>query len=103
MRRVAYVFAVLGILCVAASQAQAHGGYYGGHHGGYHHGYYSGSIVLARPAFVTPQFAAPVLLPPRAVYPPYYCQPAYVYPYIQPAPRIGVYYQGRGLSLGVGW
>jgi hypothetical protein len=108
MRRVAYVLTVLGILCLAASQAQAngghHGGYYGGYHGGgYHHGYYPGGVGFAQPVFVAPRFVAPVLLPPRVVYPPYTYRPGCVYRYYEPAPRIGFYYQGRGLSLGVGW
>ena len=101
MRRVACVLTVLGILCVAAGQAQAdgwhHGGYYGGHHGGYY-----GNVVV-RPIFVSPQFAVPVLPPPRVVYPPYTYRPACGYRYYAPAPSAGFYYQGRGLSLGVGW
>ena len=78
MRRVAFVLTVLGILCVAAGQAQAHDYY---HHGGHHGGYYGGirdTVVVRPPVFVTPQFVVPVLAPRagglsvRLVYPPVY-------------------------------
>ena len=39
MKRVAWILTVLGILCFAAGQAQAHDWYHGGHHGPYHGGY----------------------------------------------------------------
>lgn len=87
MRRFALMLATLGILCVAAGQAQAHGyrPYYGGH--GYHHGY-------CAPAVVYPRVWAPpvVVVPPRA-YPPVYVA----------RPGTGFYYQGRGVSIGIGF
>jgi hypothetical protein len=114
MRRVACILTVLGILCVAAGQAQAnggrHGGYYGGYYGGYHGGgHYGGycrdTVVVRPPFFATPRFVVPLPPPqtvyPAVVYPPY--SPVYPYRYYAPVPRAGFYYQGRGLSLGVGW
>ena len=99
MRRVACIVTVLGILCVATGQAQAHDFYHHGHHGGY----YSDTVVVRPPYFITPQFVVPVLPPRAVVYPQPICQPAYGYRYYAPVPRAGFYYQGRGLSLGVGW
>jgi hypothetical protein len=98
MRRVAYVLAVLGILCVAAGQAQAHNPYYhNGYHQnyGYHHAYYGPRVVVA-PRVVVPTAICPQPLFYRPVYRSYY-------PYYAPAPAAGFYYQSRGLSLGIGW
>ena len=100
MRRVAYVLAVLGVLCVAAGQAQANGPYY---YGGHHHGYYHGGYYSA--------YVAPVVVPrvvvsaPAVVYPrPTYYRSCYDYPYYAPLPpTTGFYYRSRGLSLGIGW
>jgi hypothetical protein len=100
MRRIALFLAVLGILGVAASQVQAHSYY---HHGGYPHGYYGsyyggyyGPVVVRPPVWVGPRVVVPVG-------PPAVCRPAYGYPYYAPYPRYGFYYQGRGLSLGIGF
>jgi hypothetical protein len=105
MRRVTYVLAMLGVLCVAATQAQAYGPYHhGGHnngyyHGGYHHGYY-GSVVVPR-VYVAPRWVVPA---PAVIYPrPLYYRSCYDYPYYAPLPPAGFYYQSRGLSLGIGW
>jgi hypothetical protein len=92
MRRVLMILAVLGILGLAAGQAQAHGYYY---HPAYHHGYYGYyAPVVVRPAVVVP------VAPPGyySAYP-----PVYGYRYYAPCPRYGVYYQGRGLSIGIGF
>ena len=99
MKRVAYVLTVLGILCVAAGQAQAHDFYHHGHHGGY----YSETVVVRPPIFVAPRFVVPVLPPPSVVYPPAVYAAVHPYRCYAPAPRVGFYYQGRGLSFGVGW
>jgi len=59
MRRVACILTVLGILCVAAGQAQAHDFH---HHGGHHGGYYA--PVVVRPlVWVAPRVVVPVLPP----------------------------------------
>jgi len=90
---------VLGILCVAAGQAQAHDFH---HHGGHHGGYYA--PVVVRPlVWVAPRVVVPVLPPPVVVYRPAIYPPVYRYRYYEPVPRAGFYYQSRGLSLGVGW
>ena len=99
MKRAVCLLTVLGILCVAASQAQAHDYY---HHGGrYHHSYF-GVVVPAPPVVVSPRVYYPVA-PAPVVYPRAVYYPTYRYRYCQPVPRGGFYYQGRGLSLGVGW
>lgn len=90
MRRFALMLATLGILCVAASQVQAHDYHHG--HGGYHRSYYG-------PAMVYPRVWAPPAVIVRApVYP-----PVYGYRYCAPRPSSGFYYQGRGVSIGVGF
>jgi hypothetical protein len=104
MRRALLILAVLGILGLAASQAQANYYHHGGYHGGYHHGAYYGRyyggyygpVVVRPPVWVGPRAIVPV--PPTAVY-----GPAYACPYYAPYPRYGFYYQGRGLSLGIGF
>lgn len=98
MRRVLLILATLGTLCLAASQVQAdgHGHYYGGH-GGHYAGYYGRSMVHP-PVWVRPAMIVPAPIYPRAVYPPAYCYPRYNF-----GPTYGFYYQGRGLSLGVGF
>jgi hypothetical protein len=90
MRRVALILATLGILCLAAGQLQAHE-YHHGHHG-YpgHYAYYRAPVVVR---------AAPVVVP-YVAYPPV-CRPWPYYYY--PAPASGFYYQGRGLSIGIGF
>ncbi len=88
MRRVALILATFAILCVTASQVQAH------HHGhGYHHGGWYGPAVVRPHAWVAPPMVMPV-----PVYPPVY-RPRYYYP----TPGYGFYYQGRGVSVGVGF
>jgi hypothetical protein len=99
MRRIALVLTVLGILCVAVGQAQAHGPYY---YGGHHRAYYA-PVVVSAPVWATPRVvvAAPVVVYRRPVcYPSAYSYPS---PYYAPVPRAGFYYQSRGLSLGIGW
>jgi hypothetical protein len=100
MKRIALILATVGILCLAAGNAQAGGPHhgYGGHHGGYYpggyHGGYRYNAVVVRP---------PVCLPPPVIarYPVY--PPVYRYNYYYPAPAYGFYYQSRGLSIGVGF
>ena len=100
MRRVACILTMLGFLCVAASQAQAHNPYY---HNGYHHGYY-GSVIVRPSVYVAPRVVYPVASCPTVVYPrPLYYPPVYGYQYAYPVAAPGFYYQSRGLSLGVGW
>jgi hypothetical protein len=103
MKRVAMILAVLGILSLAAGQVQAHGPY---HHPSYHHGYYGyrgpavvyPRVMVRPPVVIAPRIVVPVPIVPRAYYP-----PAYGYRYYAPCPRYGVYYQSRGLSLGIGF
>jgi hypothetical protein len=98
MRRVALILAVLGVLCVGVGQAQAYGPYHHGHHRAYY-----GPMVVRPPVWAVPQVvvAAPVVVYRQpACYPPVY---SYPYRYYAPVPRAGFYYQGRGLSLGIGW
>ena len=94
MKRVACVLTVLGILCVAAGQAQAHDFYHHTHHG---------TVILSLPHWVAPQVVVAVPPPPAVVYPQVFYPPVYRYRYYEPVPRAGFYYQGRGWSLGVGW
>ena len=97
MKRIALTLAIL--LCGAVAGAQAggpHHGYHGqyGGHGGYHHGYgyrYRAPVVVARPSIVV----APPLVVPACRH--------YGYRYYDPAPAYGFYYEGRGLSIGVGF
>jgi hypothetical protein len=91
MRRIALILATLGILCVAVSQVQAHGYHHG--YGGYYRGYY-GPVVVRPPVVVAP----PIIVRPRVVYP-----PVYGYRYYDPSPSGGFYYQGPGVSVGVGF
>ena len=88
MRRVALILATLGILCVAAGQVQAHGY----HHGHAYYGGYYGAVVVRPPVVIAP----PVVVAPP-IYPTYYPRCYYS------APSYGFYYQGRGLSIGVGF
>ena len=93
MKRIALVLMTLGILSLAAGTVQAHGYHYGyGPYYGYHHG-----IVAVRPSV----WVAPPVIAPYPVYRPAYAYP--YYPYYCPAPSAGFYYQGRGLSIGVGF
>jgi len=91
MRRVALILATLGILCLAAGQAQAHPYHHG--YGGYYHGYYYAPVVVRPPVWVAP----PVVVP-APIYPPVYQSPCYY-----PAPAAGIYYRGPGLSIGIGF
>jgi hypothetical protein len=106
MRRVAYVLTVLGMLCLAAGQAQAHNpNFHSGHHNAYyqggHHNAYYGSPVIRPRVYVAPRIVVPA---PAVVYPqPLYYRPCYGYPYWSPMAAPGFYYQSRGLSFGVGW
>jgi len=97
MKRVAWILTVLGILCFATGQAQArdwyHSGYYGPHRGPYY-----GPVVVRPQVVVVPRMMAPPPPPPPMMYP-----PAYPYPYYQAVPSGGIYYRGRGLSIGIGW
>jgi hypothetical protein len=95
MKRVALVLVTLGVLCLAAAPVQA-GGYHHGHHNGYHGGYYGGYYgpVVVR---------APVLVAPRVVVPAPIYPPVYRTRYYYPEPSYGFYYQGRGVSIGVGF
>jgi hypothetical protein len=91
------MLATLGILCVAAKEVQAHEFH------GYHHryGYYAGycaPIVVSRPVWARPVVVAPLTVYPRVVYP-----RVYSYPYYYSVPSSGFYYQGPGLSIGVGF
>ncbi|MFZ1934896.1 MAG: hypothetical protein WCB27_17400 [Thermoguttaceae bacterium] len=102
MRRVACVLTVLGILCVAVGEAQAHNPYF---HNQYHHAYH-GSVVVHPRVYVAPRVVVPVAPVPTVVYPqPLYYSPMYGcgYPYYAPVPAAGFYYRSRGLSLGIGW
>ena len=89
MRRIALMLAILGILCVAAGQVQAHEYHYVY---GHHHGW-------CVPVVVRPH----VWVGPRAVIPVPVARPVYPYGCYYPGPACGVYYQGRGLSIGVGF
>jgi hypothetical protein len=94
MKRIALILATFGILCVAVGQAQAgdfHHGYHGYH--GYYGGHHNNVVVVRSPVWVAPRVVVPV-----PVYPPVY-RPGCYYP----APAYGFYYQGRGLSIGVGF
>jgi hypothetical protein len=104
MRRVTFVLAVLGLLCVAVGQAQAYGPYYhGGHHNAYHYGGYHNAYYA--PVVVPRVYVAPRVMVPPVIYPrPLYYRSCYDYPYYAPLPPAGgFYYQSRGLSLGIGW
>jgi hypothetical protein len=93
MKRIALALLAVGILCIGAGQAMAHGPHGYGHGG--HYGYYDG------PAVVRPYYCPP----PRVIYPPVVVHPrAYGY-YVPdyPRPSYNFYYQGRGLSLGFGF
>lgn len=97
MRRIALTLATLGILCLAAGQAQAHKYHHGrhGHHG--HHGrHHRATVVVGRPCW-----AAPPMVVRVPAYRPVY-RPMYHYPYYS-APAYGFYYQRRGLSIGIGF
>jgi hypothetical protein len=101
MKRATWILMVLGILCLGASAAQAHGGYYDWHRGPYcgpHHGVVYGPAVVRRPVWVAPRVVVPVAPPPRVVYPPVYRYRCY-----GPVPNGGVYLNTPGLSIGVGW
>lgn len=95
MKRVALILATVAILCVAAAgQAQAHPYHHG--HGGYHGAYYGGYY---RPVVVRPTVVYSPAVVPAPIYPPYYgnrCD--YPAPYYS-----NFYYQGRGLSIGIGF
>jgi hypothetical protein len=97
MKRVAMILTVLGILSLAAGQVQAHDYY---HHPSYHHGYYGHyAPVVVRPQVVYAQrVVVPVPVATRVYYPPV-CGYQYYAPYL----RYGVYYQSRGLSIGIGF
>ena len=99
MKRVAMILTVLGILSLAAGQVQAHDFY---HHPSYHHGYYGyyAPVVVRPPVFVAPRVVVPVAV---AVAPRVYYPPVCGYRYYAPCPRYGVYYQSRGLSIGIGF
>jgi hypothetical protein len=104
MRRVAFALTVLGILCVAAGQAQAHYPYY---HSVHHHAYYSSAVIRPN-VFIAPRVVVQAVVPaPTAICPqPLFYRPVYTcpaYPYYAPVPSAGFYYQSRGLSLGIGW
>ena len=97
MKRIALILAVLGILSVAVSQAQAHEHHY------YARPYYSqyyGPTVVYPPVFLGP---AAMVGGPRILPVPVYPSPAYYPRYYPPAPRFGLYYQNRGVSLGIGF
>jgi hypothetical protein len=91
MKRIALMLAILGILSVAAGQAQAHEHHYAY---GHHYGWYA--PVVVRPQWVAPPRAIVTVPVARPVYP-------YGYGYYYPGPACGVYYQSRGLSIGVGF
>ena len=91
MRRALLILATFGIVCLAANQVQAHE---------YHHGYglyHHGPVIVRAPLVVGPTVVVPAPVYPQVVYPPMYRYPYY------PRPAYGFYYQGRGLSLGVGF
>jgi hypothetical protein len=94
MKRFALILATLAILCVAATQAQAHGYHHG--YGVYYGGYYRAPVVVCPPVWVAPQAFVPTPVYPR-VY-----RPSCNYPYAY-GPSCGFYYQGSGLSIGVGF
>jgi hypothetical protein len=97
MKRAAWILTVLGILWMSAGAAQADWYHHGPHHGPYHHGY-CGPVVARPPVMVYRPMVVPVAPPPPVVY-----QPVYPYGYYRPAPVGGIYYRGRGLSIGIGW
>ena len=99
MRRVLWMLATLGVLCTAVSQVQAHDGYE--HHHG--HGYYAWERA---PIVVAPRVAPRVVeVVPEPFYPPVAYPPVvYARPWrYYPGPACGVYYNGPGLSIGVGF
>ncbi len=100
MRRFALALAVIGILALGATAAQAqpprpyHGSHYGRHYG---HHYaaprYHGPRVMYPPPVVRHHYYHPGWVVPAPVYPvPYY------YP-----PSSGFYYRGSGISIGIGF
>jgi hypothetical protein len=98
MKRIAWILTVLGILWMSAGAAQADW-YHGPHYGPHHHGY-CGPVVVRPPVVIARPVVVPVGPPP----PPVVYQPVYPYScYYQPAPAGGIYYRGRGLSIGIGW
>jgi hypothetical protein len=92
MKRMLLSLAALGILGMGATQAFAHDWYGGCHHG---HGYY-GSYYVKRLPPPPPRFVVPPPPPPVIV-----GRPAYGYRYYAPQP--GIYYQNRGISIGIGF
>ena len=101
MKRVAWILTVLGILCLATGQAQAHDWHHGGHHG-YHGAYYGGYYgpVVVRPQVCgrSPSDRSGWL--PRQRWSIRRCT---AIRYYEPVPSAGFYYRSRGLSIGVGW
>jgi hypothetical protein len=93
MRRLALTLVTLGVLLATAGAVQAHE---------YHHGYgpyYYGPHHPRVPVVVrSPVVVAPPVVSPYPVYP-----PTYTYEYYTPAPAYGLYYHGRGLSIGIGF
>ena len=97
MKRFALILAVLGILCVTATQVQAHEHYY---YANPHYGYYYGPRVVYPPVILGP---GAMVGSPRILPVPVYAAPVYYPRYYAPVPRYGFYYQNRGLSLGIGF
>ena len=97
MKRVALILAVLGILSVAAGQVQAHDHHY---YANPYYGRYCAPRVVYPPVFIGPEA---IVGGPRIIPAPVYSRPVYYPRYYAPVPRYGFYYQGRGLSLGIGF
>lgn len=94
MRRIALILVAFVTLGFAGGQLQAHDfhhGYGPGHHA---YGFYREPVRMPPPAWVPPPPVAAVRGYPPVVYRPR-CY--------EPAPTYGFYYQGRGLSIGIGF
>ncbi len=94
MRRITLILAAFVTLGLAGSQLQAHDFYHG--YAPRHYGYRVHHAPVLAPPLV--RVAPPVIAPVR-VYPPVVYRPRCY----EPAPSYGFYYQGRGLSIGIGF
>ena len=103
MKRVVLALAAVAVLCIAASQVQAAGvavtaGGWGPpvHAVHHHHGCYR-PMVMHPPMIYRPPVFVPVY--PRMMYPPVYSVPRVYYG----GPSGSFYYNGPGVSLGIGF
>lgn len=103
MKRIVLTLVAVAVLCIAANQAQAAkvvvtaGGGYAPIHAVHHHPGWHHPVVVHRPVIVRP----PVFVPtyPQVVYPPVYSVPRVYYG----SPSGSFYYNGPGVSLGIGF